>query len=241
MSGDRGRQSLADWILDSPITWLITAINLGVFTIAWVQGEHRGESLDGETLLAYGALERYRVWTGDYWRLMTAMFLHIGWIHLVWNTYAMFGWCADIERTVGSGWFSFAYVTTGIGASAISVIGHPAFGAGASGAGFGMIAVVLSILYRRAGSWEAFWGDRHVRSVLVNTGVWVLVGFAGLIRMDNYAHLGGFALGIPCGLILEQRRGRNRPLWIAGIVAYMVVVVGLVVTACTPGLGFQRV
>jgi rhomboid protease GluP len=232
-------RSLADRILESPITWLITAINLGVFTIAWIQGEHRGESLSGETLLTYGAVGRHLVWDlGEYWRLLTAVFLHIGWIHLLWNTWGMFGWCADIERTVGSAWFAFAYVTTGVGASAVSVIGHSSFGAGASGAGFGMIAVILALLYRRAGSWEAFWSSSSIRSILINTGIWVAIGFAGLIRMDNYAHLGGFALGIPCGLVLESRRGKNRPLWIAGVVAYMVVVIGLVVVACIPGLGF---
>jgi len=238
MNGEGRGHSLADYILESPITWLITAINLGVFTIAFLHGEHRGDSLTGTTLRVYGALDRYLVWTGDYWRLLTTVFLHVGWIHLLWNTWGMFGWCASIERTVGSTWFAFAYVTTGVGASAISVIGHPAFGAGASGAGFGMIGVMLALLYRRAGSWEAFWSDRYVRNMLANTGIWIAIGFSGVVRMDNYAHLGGFALGIPCGFVLEYRRGRNRPLWIAGLVAYMVVVTGLVVVACIPGLGF---
>jgi rhomboid protease GluP len=235
MSGDR--RSAADWILESPIIWLITAINLGVFLIAWIQGEHRGESLTGETLQHYGAFHRYFVWGGEYWRLFTAMFIHVGWIHLLWNSWGMFGWCASLERTVGSLWFAFAYVTTGVGASAIAILCHPAGGAGASGAGFGMISAVLALLYRRAGSWEAFWSDGYVRSVLVNTGIWVMIGFSGLIRMNNFAHLGGFALGIPCGLLLQSRRGRNRTLWIAGLAAYIVGVIGLVVLACIPGLG----
>jgi rhomboid protease GluP len=233
----RAARSLADRVLESPITWLITAINLGVFTIAWIQGEHGGESLSGETLLSYGAMERYRVWAGDYWRLLTAVFLHVGWIHLLWNTWGLFGWCASIERTVGSLWFAFAYLTTGIGASAVSVLAHPAFGAGASGAGFGMISVTLSILYRRAGSWDSFISNPFVKQVLVNTAIWVVIGFTAL-RMDNYAHLGGFVFGIPAGLIVESRRGRNRRLWIAGLAAYILVWLGVVVASCIPGLGF---
>jgi rhomboid protease GluP len=141
-----------------------------------------------------------------------------------------------IERTVGSVWFAFAYVTTGIGASAISVIGHHVLAAGASGAGFGMIAVILSLLYRREGSWNAFISNPYVRNTLANTGIWVAIGFAGVVRMDNYAHLGGFALGIPCGLLLGSRRGRNRPLWIAGLVAYILGWLALVVIACIPGM-----
>lgn len=236
----RDGASFADRILESPITWLFTAINLGVFTIAFFQGEHRGETLTGDTLLTYGAMERYRVWGGEYWRLVTAVFLHVGWIHLLWNTWGMFGWCASIERTVGSGWFAFAYLTTGIGASAISVIGHHVLAAGASGAGFGMIAVILALLYRREGSWDSFISNPYVKNMLVNTGIWVAIGLAGLMRMDNYAHLGGFVLGLPCGFLLGNRHGRRRPLWIAGLAAYILVWLGLVVVACIPGLGFGR-
>jgi rhomboid protease GluP len=240
MRGEREGRSPADRILESPITWLITAINLGIFVIAWIHDGHRSESLSPETLIAYGAMHRHFIWSGDYWRLLTAVFLHVGWIHLLWNTWGLFGWCAAIERTVGSLWFAFAYVTTGIGASAISVLCHPAFGAGASGAGFGMIAVTLSILYRRAGSWNSFMANPFVKQVLINTGIWVVIGFTALTRMDNYAHLGGFALGVPCGLIVESRRGRSRPLWIAGVAAYILVWAGIVAAACIPGLGLGR-
>ena len=118
------------------------------------------------------------------------------------------------------------------------VLAHPAFGAGSSGAGFGMIAVILALLYRRAGSWEAFISNPAAKTMLVNTGIWVLIGFSGAIRMDNYAHLGGFAFGIPCGLLLETRRGRSRGRWIAGLAAYIFVWLGVVVAACIPGLGF---
>ena len=49
------------------------------------------------------------------------------------------------------------------------------------------------------------------RQILIQAVVWILIGF-GFMRgtLDNYAHLGGFAFGIPCGLLLEGRRGRKR-------------------------------
>jgi len=49
--------------------------------------------------------------------------------------------------------------------------------------------------------------------------IWVAIGYTSMTGMDNYAHLGGFAFGIPCGLILENRHGRNRPRWIAAVAA----------------------
>lgn len=238
MSGPR---NLADRILESPVTWLITAINFGVFTIAWIhQGDYR-ESLNSETVHTYGGVWRYSVWGGEYWRLLTAVFLHIGWIHLLWNSWILFSWCREIERTVGSAWFAFAYATTGIGASAVSVIGHPVLGAGASGAGFGMFAVVLSILYRRAGSWQAFIASPSAKQILGNVVLILVIGFVMLSGfMDNYAHLGGFILGIPCGLVLEARRGKNRTSWMVWLAAYMLLWLGVVVVACIPGLGFGR-
>lgn len=239
MSGGRGASSLADRVLESPLTWLITATNLGIFVIAWIHSEQAEGRISAEGLISYGAMERYRVWGGEYWRLATCIFLHVGWIHLLWNTWALFNWCADIEKTLGSGWFAFAYLTTGIGASAVSVLAHPAFGAGASGAGFGMIGLLLSFLYRRAGSWDAFMSHPNTKSLLVNSGVWLLIGFTGALRMDNYAHLGGLAFGILSGFVVERRRGRYERRWILSLAAYLLVWAGVVVAACVPGLGFQ--
>jgi rhomboid protease GluP len=236
MSGARG---LVDRILETPITWLFTAINLGVFIIAYLHDGGAREGLSWETVVSYGGSMRSRVWSGDYWRLLTAIFLHGGWIHLILNTVFLFGWCADVERTVGSVWFSFAYLTTGIAASAVSIIARPATSVGASGAGFGIVAVTLAILYRRAGSWENFMSSSGARRILGMALILLVAGFAFLSHiLDNYAHLGGFVFGIPCGLILENRRGRSRPLWIAGVVSYMVAWVGIVTVACIPGLGF---
>src|SRR5262249_48264736 len=158
------------------------------------------------------------------WRLVTAVFMHAGWVHLLLNTYMLFTWGGEVERTVGSIWFTFAYVSTGIGASAVSVLGHNVLSVGASGALFGIVAVVLSILYRRIGSWDSFIANPGVRQIVINLFIWLVIGFGFLGgALDNYAHLGGFAFGIPCGLLLEARRGKHRGRWIAGLAAYMVV------------------
>jgi len=235
----RDARGLVDRLLESPVTWLVTALNLGIFLIAATRGELQNGSLSIETLYAFGANERGHVWYGgEYWRLVSCVFLHLGILHLLWNTWGMFGWCAGVERSVGSAWFAFAYLSTGIGASAVSLLSHHVISAGASGAGFGMISVTLAILYRRAGTWGLFIGDPHVKQILINTAIWVVIGFTALARMDNAAHLGGFAFGIPCGLLVEGRQGRNRPFWFVALGAYMVVWAGVVIAACIPGLGF---
>jgi hypothetical protein len=83
----RGAHSIADRILEIPITCLFTAINLGVFIIAWTHGEHAGTSLSDQDAARYGAHRSVLVSDGDYWRLLTAVFMHGGWIHLLLNTW----------------------------------------------------------------------------------------------------------------------------------------------------------
>ena len=240
MSGSREGSSLADRILLSPVTWLITALNLGVFIIVWMRDQSDGFSLSTETLIAFGASKRYYVQGGEYWRLLTAVFLHGGLVHLAVNTWFMFGWCSAVEKNSGSGWFAFAYLTTGIGSFAVSVLGKQTSSVGASGAGFGIIAVVMVLLYRRAGNWEAFTSDPFVRNTLYLSVIWILAGFFLIRRIDTGAHLGGAVFGVLCGLVLDQRRGRRRPAWIAALAAYMVLWAGVVVAACIPGLGLNR-
>jgi membrane associated rhomboid family serine protease len=131
----------------------------------------------------------------------------------------------------------FAYLTTGIGASAVSVLGHVAISAGASGAGFGMVGMTLAFLYRTAGSWRGFLSDAEARGILRMTGIWFLLGLTMVVRMDNYAHLGGLFLGAGCGLVLGSKRRQLRAAWVAGLAAYIVVWIALVVLACIPGMG----
>lgn len=235
----REGSSAIDRILQSPLTWFISALNVGMFLLTWVRDGSHGMSIEGETLRAYGATSRFLIQHGEPWRLLTAMFLHGSWFHMLANVIFMFSWCAAVERHSGSAWFAFAYLTTGIGAFAISALSKPGGSVGASGAGFGLIGVFLALLYRREGSWDRFISNPGVRSILSQAGFWILAGFFFIRGMDNAAHLGGIAFGVPCGLLLGSRQGRRRPAWIAALAAYILVFLGVVILACLPGMGFN--
>src|SRR5207302_1680044 len=107
-----------------------------------------------------------------------------------------------VEEELGTVRFVLAYLMTGIGASAVSVMGHRAISAGASGAGFGMIGVALMIAYRKLGSWDAFFSDLYVLSILKSAGIWFALGVFVIRRMDNWAHGGGFVFGLLGGYAL---------------------------------------
>ena len=183
----------------APATVALMVACVVVFLLA----ERTGRTTQVSTLLRWGASERSHIWRGEYWRFVTPMFLHIGWIHLVWNIYAIGGWCISIELGLGSRKFLTAYLLSGIFASAASVLGHDAVSAGASGAGFGIVGVALALLYYNLGSPRAFFGNKSVRSILFWIGVWLVLGFT-VLPMDNFAHLGGFLYGALLGWVFTQ-------------------------------------
>jgi rhomboid protease GluP len=176
----------------APVTYAICAINVAVFLFI----ETHGGSTNVPNLVRFGALERSHVWAGEYYRFITPMFIHIGWVHLGWNTYCLVGWCSPVERVLGRWRFALTYLVTGMGACAVSLLAHDAPGsAGASGAAFGIVAMTMALRWRVLGSWNAFQADPWVRRTAGMLVIWTIVGFTAL-RMDNFAHGGGFVTGV---------------------------------------------
>jgi rhomboid protease GluP len=137
------------------------------------------------------------------------MFIHIGWIHMAWNTYCLVGWCSPVERVLGRGRFAFTYLVTGMGACAMSLLCHDAVSAGASGAAFGIVAMTMALRYAVLGNWQAFTADRWVRSTGGTLVIWTILGFTA-VRMDNFAHGGGFLTGAALGLVFVGGRAWSK-------------------------------
>jgi rhomboid protease GluP len=222
-------ETLAERVKKAPITFAICAINVVVFLVV----ETPAGSTDVATLIRVGALERSHVWAGEYWRFVTPIFLHIGWIHMLWNTYCLVGWCSPVERVLGRGNFAFTYLTTGMGACALSLLCHDVVGAGASGAAFGIVGMTMALRWRVLGSWEAFIADGWVRSTGSMIVVWFILGFTAM-SMDNFAHLGGLLTGSFLGAVFVATSSKPRSTKIAGVVAYVVAL------ACCLGAAAHR-
>lgn len=213
----------------APVSVVLMALNIGIWL---VQGSPYMNP-DPETLLQRGAVWRGLVWQGEVWRLFTAMFLHIGALHLFWNAYAGFGICGAVERAVGSGRFLLAYVVSGLVGSAASVLGHNVVGAGASGALFGVVGLAIYSLYHRLGNLKLFFQDPRARSALFNIGIWFVLGLT-ILPMDNFAHGGGFVGGLVFGWLYFTAAAWSTPGRVTAWLIAMSILAAVVGFACIP-------
>jgi rhomboid protease GluP len=208
----------------APLTFAFLAVNVVVFIVA----EIHGRTTENGILLRFGAVQRYHVWIGEYWRLVTPMFLHIGVVHLLWNAYAGVGWCTTVERVLGTRRFGALYLLSGIGGAAASVLGHKVVSAGASGAMFGVVGATLILRQRVVGSWAAFRNDPQTRTTLMGVAMWIALGV--FLGFDNYGHGGGFVVGAAITWALTSRTGQR-----AAYGVFAAAFAALVVAAVHPG------
>ncbi len=139
---------------------------------------------------------------GEWWRLVTYMFLHAGAMHIIMNTFALLYIGMFLEPLIGKYRFLVAYILTGICAGLMSIVMHPAsVGVGASGAIFGMYGVFLSLL--TTNYIQKTLRKTMLRSILFFVLLNLLYGLEG--NTDNAAHIGGLLSGIVIGLL--YRRG----------------------------------
>ena len=217
----------------APVTTVLLIINilmLAVSVMATMQsGQGGGLSIlwgmDGVTLYRLGALWRPAIQEGEAYRLVTAMFLHGGLIHIAFNMMVLMDIGPVVEEVYGSARYLFLYVATGVAAFVLSAFTpfrvQPVLGVGASGAILGLIGLMIAITTRRGGV-----SMHALRSRLVSWVVSIFVFGFVFSRVDNWAHFGGLAAGFGLGKLFADREPLNpgeakraQALgWLAGIV-----------------------
>jgi membrane associated rhomboid family serine protease len=183
-----------------PATTVLLAINLAVFAgMVLTGGSPLGFS--GETLVRWGG--NFGPWTlsGQYWRLLTATFVHGSIIHLLFNMWCLWSLGQLAEKLFGSWITAAVYLLTGVGGSMLSLWWDPGrLSVGASGAIFGIAGAVLAGIkfgHVSVSSWQR-------RSIFSSLMFFVVANFAiGLgPGIDNMNHLGGFVAGLIFGVPL---------------------------------------
>ena len=183
----------------TPVTWTV----LGATVLMWLALEASGGSSSTDVLLRFGAKYGPRIADGEWWRLIAPIFLHIGFLHLFANVFALIIFGAVVERTFGARNYLTIYLAAGIFGNIFSYWAAPAMGAGASGSVSGIVgAYGAFLLINRRVFGEM--GRRSLTTIGVIVAINVVFGLAAQ-HVDNWAHLGGFASGLALGWWLAPR------------------------------------
>lgn len=150
---------------------------------------------------------------GQWWRLITYMFLHAGILHLATNSFGLLYIGMFLEPMMGKLRFAASYLLTGIGAGLLSLIMHGnSVGVGASGAIFGMYGVFLALL--TTGYLKKTYRKTMLRSILFFVVLNLMYGLQG--NIDNAAHIGGLISGFIIGRVwypgLSKYEGNKKQL-----------------------------
>lgn len=218
--------------------YLVVALNLLVWLLQLAQGMSPLKPAPAE-LFAWGANSASAVrLDGQYWRLLTAPFLHAGALHLGLNLLGLWEAGRQICRWYGNGQFLFIYLGAALGGSALSLhfSAQQAVSVGASGAVFGVLGALLVTLWRQRERIPGPIAKRLLGSQGVFLAYALTQGF-GKAGVDNAAHVGGLLTGAALALLLAPRLqqgaapARVRPA-LAG--AALAAAVALLVAATPP-------
>ena len=184
------------------VTPTLLLINLAVFAAMIADGvDVMSPSI--EHLLNWGANHAPTTTGGEWWRLLTSTFVHVGIIHIAFNMWVLWDAGRLVERLLGNVGFITMYVVSGLCGSYTSILWNPlVVSAGASGAVFGVFGCLLGYLLLSRGSIPTA-VLKHIGTnalVFIGYNVYFAIGQEGI---DMAAHAGGLGAGFLCGVTMR--------------------------------------
>jgi rhomboid protease GluP len=189
-------------------TYIFLGVNIAIFLLMALAGGSTNES----TLMAFGVKSNPEIARGEWWRFITPIFIHIGMLHLLFNSYALWIVGPQVEKLYGAARFVILYVLTGVAGVYSSYFYHPqSESAGASGAIFGLFGVLLVFGVRYRNSIPPFFKRAVGTGVLPVIVINLIIGFT-IPAIDNSAHIGGLLAGAAlAALVPFQKPGDETP------------------------------
>lgn len=193
------------------ITYGIMSICIIVFALMYILGNG---SLDNLTLLQFGANLDILTKNGEYFRLITCAFLHIGVVHLIFNMYALYIIGPQVESFFGKIKFLSIYLISAVSASILSLAFNTnTISAGASGAIFGLLGALLYFGYH----YRVYLGN-VIRSQIIPIIVINLIFGFTMTGIDNAAHIGGLIGGVLASMALGVPEKSNKTEKLNGLI-----------------------
>jgi rhomboid protease GluP len=184
--------------------------------------------------LLFGAKENSLVRQGQYWRLVTPIFLHGGWLHLLVNGYSLYRLGGSMERIYGAKKYFLIFLFAGITGNTLSYLLSPSPSLGASGALFGLVGAGLVFPIRFRNLIPADVRNSILRQLFPIAAINLAIGFSLHGIIDNWAHIGGLLGGafIALFLIPDVLEAEPRPALASSIVTALVLLsIGVVVAS----------
>jgi rhomboid protease GluP len=216
----------------SSATSAIAAVTIALYGISWymtatsasaqLNGPPTMGGISGEVLLRLGAKSPY-ILIGQWWRLVTAIFLHAGLFHIGMNLWCLFDLGPEVESLFSTAKFMVFYLVTGVAGFVLSLWWSPlGMSVGASGAILGLIGVLIGASFHHGHL------GREYRGQLWRWVIYIAI-FGLFFAVDNAAHFGGLAAGGLLGYLVpegeaETRAGQN--LWNTLAVLAIVIIAG---------------
>lgn len=199
-------------------TYLFIAVQIMMFLLM----EAAGGSTNTSVLIQFGAKSNWLILEGEWWRLFTPIFLHIGILHLVMNTLALYYLGSMVERLFGNSRFLFIYLFAGFFGSLASLLFSQNISAGASGAIFGCFGALLyfgtvypKLFFRTMGM-----------NILVIIAINLAFGFS-MSGIDNAGHIGGLIGGFLASSMVHLPKQKRTVVQISTFLASAALIFGL--------------
>lgn len=192
------------------ITYALIIINVLVFIL----------SVFNDSILPMFAVNRELIVNfGQYYRLITGMFLHGSILHLLFNMYALYIIGMQLESFLGKAKYLIVYLLSGIGASMLSIFFSNSFSVGASGAIFGLMGALLYFGYHYRVYLDSVVKSQIIPLIVLN----LILGFT-LSGIDNWAHIGGLVSGILATMAVGVKYKSTKFEMINGIILYLIYI-----------------
>ena len=204
------------------VSWAIVGICAAVYVLQWLLGVNLVAGNFGMQPVAIGL-------GGEWYRLVTSMFLHGSILHLLFNMYVLVALGPTLERILGHVRFLVLFLLAGLGGAALSyALSSPmTVSVGASGAIFGLMGALV-VAGRRL--------RYDITMVVVLIAINLVIGFVFSSGIDWRAHVGGLATGAAVAAVMVVPHGRRAAAAEWGGVAAIAIVVVLVIAFRTAQL-----
>ena len=215
-------------------TSAFVAVNVALYAISWymTQSTAAAEStgglfsmggIDARVLLRLGAKAPYILIAGQWWRLVTAMFLHAGLLHIGMNMWCLVDLGPEVESLFSTTKFVVLYLVTGVFGFLVSLWWAPmGMSIGASGAVMGLIGILIGASFHHGQL------GKDYRSQLWRWVMYIAI-FGIFFAVDNAAHIGGLLSGLVLGYLVPEGEPATRPsenLWNSLAVISVLVIAG---------------